>query len=314
MIDAAIFFANPAPGMTIKTRNRLIVLFIFGFPFMVLFGFLASQIVAPLAPIQPLPNPNGYDDFVKAAEMVSTNSWNYDSATLEQLRETTETNAAALALARAGLSNGCRVPLQFTLKASDNLQQLIGFRTLALAFAAEGKLAELENHPANAAQSYLDTIHLGNESARGGRLVEAMIGTAIESSGTSHLTNLVDRLDAKSCRETAATLEILDAQRQTWDEIMQQENDWSRRTFPGVKYEYVRLIEHKSLRAVHAAAERTFKQQQVRTRQLIIALAARAYELDKGKPPASLDDLVPDYLKTIPQDPLTDTNMIYSPK
>jgi competence protein ComGC len=46
---------------------------------------------------------------------------------------------------------------------------------------------------------------------------------------------------------------------------------------------------------------------------LIINLAARAYELDKGHRPASLNDLVPDYLKTIPQDPSTGKNMDYSP-
>jgi hypothetical protein len=46
----------------------------------------------------------------------------------------------------------------------------------------------------------------------------------------------------------------------------------------------------------------------------LINLAARAYELDKGKPPESLADLVPDYLKAVPQDPFTGTNMIYSPR
>ena len=45
----------------------------------------------------------------------------------------------------------------------------------------------------------------------------------------------------------------------------------------------------------------------------MLALAARAYELDKGHPPASAADLVPDYLKAIPQDPVTGTNLIYSP-
>jgi hypothetical protein len=47
---------------------------------------------------------------------------------------------------------------------------------------------------------------------------------------------------------------------------------------------------------------------------LITDLAARAYELDKGHLPANVADLVPDYLKAIPQDPFTDTNMIYSPR
>jgi hypothetical protein len=46
---------------------------------------------------------------------------------------------------------------------------------------------------------------------------------------------------------------------------------------------------------------------------LTLDLAARAYELDKGHPPANLTDLVPDYLKAVPQDPFTGANMIYSP-
>jgi competence protein ComGC len=45
----------------------------------------------------------------------------------------------------------------------------------------------------------------------------------------------------------------------------------------------------------------------------MVDFAVRAYELDKGHPPASLADLVPGYLKIIPQDPLTGTNMVYPP-
>jgi hypothetical protein len=301
--------------MTTKTRNRLMALCILAFPFVVLLGFLASQIASPLPPIQPLPNPNGYDDLVKAGEMVSTNSWNYDSANLEQLRETTAVNAEAVAHARTGLSNECRVPLQFSKTYEENhISDLVSVRMLAQAFATEGKRAEMENRPNDAAKSYLDAIHLGNESARGGVLIDQMVGMAMEIIGTSHLTNLVDQLDAKSCRETAATLETLDAQRQTWDEVMQQEHDWSHRTFPGIRNELARLMEHNSLEKTFQKAEQNFKEQQIKTRQLIISLAARAYELDKGHPPTSVAALVPDYLKASPQDPFTGTNMIYSPR
>jgi hypothetical protein len=44
---------------------------------------------------------------------------------------------------------------------------------------------------------------------------------------------------------------------------------------------------------------------------LLIQLAARAYELEKGERPKRLTDLVPAYLNTIPQDPLTGTNVAY---
>jgi len=53
--------------------------------------------------------------------------------------------------------------------------------------------------------------------------------------------------------------------------------------------------------------------QQTRSRALLIQLAARAYELEKGGRPKSLADLVPAHLKTIPQDPQSGTNMAYYP-
>ena len=128
---------------------------------------------------------------------------------------------------------------------SNHLDELAGFKRLARAFAREGRLAEMENRTGDAAKSYLDTIRLGNESARGGVLIDELVGIAIEAIGTSHLQKLVDQLDAKTCRETAAALETLDSQRQTWNEVMQQESDWSRRTFPGLRNELIRLMTRK---------------------------------------------------------------------
>jgi hypothetical protein len=314
MIDVHKIFANPPVNMTSKTRNRLLVALILAFPFMVALGFLIFQTLRPLPPPKPLPNPNGYDVLAKAGAMVSTNSWDYDKMNREQLRELVAANAAALTLARAGLSNECRVPVQFSeAYIKNHISELAGLKWLAQAFVVEGKLAELENRPGDAAKSYLDTVHASNESVRGGVLIDQLVGITMETLGTGALTNLVDQLDAKACRETATTLETLDGQRQTFAEVMQQENDWSHRTFPGIRYEFVRLMMRKSLLPAQAAGARKFGQQQTRTRQLFIALAARAYELDKGHRPASLADLVPDYLKAIPQDPLTGTNLTYTP-
>jgi hypothetical protein len=67
------------------------------------------------------------------------------------------------------------------------------------------------------------------------------------------------------------------------------------------------------LKNIDAACERKLNIQEQKTRQLLIALAARAYELDKGHPPTSTADLVPEYLKAVPQDPVSGTNMVYSP-
>ncbi|MGA2030095.1 MAG: hypothetical protein ABSG87_08490, partial [Verrucomicrobiota bacterium] len=224
--------------MTIQNRNRLVVIGILAFPFVLFLGFLFFMQTEPLPPIAPLPNPNGYDDLVKAAQMLPTEIPDYDQINQDELRAIVSANAGALSLVRSGLSNECRVPIQFSKTYMGNhFNDLAGLKRLAQAFTAEGKLAEMENRPNDAAKSYLDTIHFGNESAHGGVLIDELVGIAIEAIGTSRLTNLVDRLGAKSCRETAVALETLDAQRQTWNEVTQQEHAWSRRTFTAIRYE-----------------------------------------------------------------------------
>ena len=94
---------------------------------------------------------------------------------------------------------------------------------------------------------------------------------------------------------------------------MQQEAAWSRRTFPGLHYRFQAMMMANSLKKVFDKAGQKFAAQQLKTQQLIAQLAARAYELDKGKPPATLSDLVPDYLKAVPQDPLTGADVVYTP-
>lgn len=315
MVDGADNFAKLPHGMTTRTRNRLITVFILLFPFVLFTGFLIFRTSGPLPPILPLPNPNGYDDLVKAGQMVSSNSWNYEKMTTDQLRETVSANAAALALARTGLNQECRVPVEFSVPYINlHLAELAGLKRLAQAFVAEGRLAEGKGSFGEAAATYLDLLRLGDNATRGGILIDALVGVAIDNMGVASLQKITGQLDAKSCRKAAATLETLDTQRPFWADILQQEHAWSRRTFPGIRYELGRLVMFSTVRQARQKAGQKFAEQEKNTRQLTIDLAARAFELEKGHRPASPADLVPDYLKAIPQDPATGTNLVYSPR
>ena len=305
--------------MTRKTRNWLITLFILASPFLFFLGLLLFWNAEPLPPLAPLPNPNGYDDLVKAGKAIRWDVWAYGNANLERLPEFVLTNETTLALARSALSNQCAVPLQFTeAYRTNHIRDLIAFRSLAQALASEGKFAEMEHRFNDAAKSYLDTIHLGNEAVRGGVVMDEMIGIATRSLGLEQLQKIADRLDAKSCRETAATLELLEAQSPTWAEALQQNNAWSRRSFPGLRGQIVRLyyklVYYRAREQNYQRAVDIIKSTQKQEGQLLIDLATRAYELDKGHRPASLADLVPEYLKAIPQDPVTGTNLVYTPQ
>ncbi|MFZ0827399.1 MAG: hypothetical protein WAO02_08240 [Verrucomicrobiia bacterium] len=310
MVDAVDNFAKLPPGMTTRTRNRLITVFILLFPFVLFCGFLVSELNGPLPPIAPLPNPNGYDDLVKAGQRVSSNSWNFAQMTAEQLREIVSANAGSLALARTGLSQECRVPVQFSTRYIEgHFSELAGFKRLAQAFMAEGRQAENEGRFGAAAMTYLDLVRLGNDTARGGPLIDALVGVAVENLGVAGLQKISGQLEAKSCREAAATLEALDAQRQPWSDVLQQEHAWSLQTYPGIRYRLAELVMSSSARKAIQKAGQKFAEQERKTRQLTVDMAARAYELEKGHRPASPAELVPDYLKTIPQDPITGNNL-----
>ena len=316
MVDASRCFAKLPPGMTKKSRNRLLAILLIPTTVVVaVVGLLVFQELRPLPSIEPLPKSNSYLDLVRAGGMILPESWDYAVLDEAQLREIVSANAEALWVARASLSNECRVPLQFSPSDSDeaHLSDIADLKKLAQGFVVEAKFAETQRRFGDAAGSYLDVIRLGNQSVRGGVLIDALVGLAIENMGGTGLQKIIGRLDAKTCREAAIALETLDAQRQTWADISRQEQAWSHRTFPGLKYRWSELVMESSLKKARQLAEQKFYGQEKKTRQLTVALAARACELEKGRRPENAADLTPEYLKAVPKDPASGKNLVLPP-
>src|ERR1035438_8480104 len=171
----------------------------------------------PSPPRAPLPQPNGYDDFVKAGGMVTDNAFDYRTMSQEELRAFVTKNAEALKLVRTGLGHDCRMPLDYSATNPTNIRNLSIIKRLDFAVMAEGRLAELENRPADAAEAYLAVIRLGCAMSQGGLIIDSLVDIAIESIGTSGMQRLTLTLDAKQCREAAAVLESCDARRDSTD-------------------------------------------------------------------------------------------------
>ena len=120
-------------------------------------------------PSSPLPNPNGYDDLLKAGQSVTGKLDGLSDLDHDALRALVATNAEALQLLRLGLSRKCAVPTDATIAYFGSISgDLIGLKSLARLLAAEGRLAEMEGRPADAARSYVDAIRLGAGMSRGG--------------------------------------------------------------------------------------------------------------------------------------------------
>jgi len=264
-------------------------------------GALLLALRSPAQP-DPLPNPNGYDDLIKAGEALQ--DVDYSALQGVELRTVLSNNAAALKLARSGLGRDSRVPLEYKPE-SPQFQDLRFVKGLAQAFVAEGRLAEAESRPADAVQSYLTAMRVGQASTRGGVIIHALVGIAVEALGLVRLEKLAPTLDAKTARELAAALEQIDSQREPVQVTLQQEHDWARRTH-GLKAEILRLL--PSLRKVEQVFRNRADAQAKRIQGLMIGVAAQAYQLERGQPPANIGELVPAYLKSIPRDPSTQTN------
>ena len=277
---------------------------------MVLAGFACLLFTkSKPAPPPPLPNPNGYDDFVSAGQM-RTGQWvDYQTASEDEMRAYVMTNAAALAQVRIGLSRECRVPFDFALtNISGNLPEL---KTLAILLATEGRLAELENRPADAVHSYVDAIRLGNESSRGGFLIHRLVGLVPEGIGSIELVKLVPSLNCEQMRPLIADLEQVDAHGVTWEEVRQNERLYMHHQMRKSVNPLQWLVGWWQMRPAMRKAEAKHNRMVARRRLLTVELALRCYQQDQAGGPASLDQLVPKQLPRIPTDPFTGQPLIY---
>jgi hypothetical protein len=264
-------------------------------------------------PAPPLPNPNGYDDFVKAGSLIPANAGDYASLSPEGLRALVSANAEALRLVRTGLARPCVMPLQ---RAGTNvngiLLKLTGMKRVVQLLAAEGRLRESDNRLADAASSYLDAIRFGNESSRGGPLIARLVGVACESIGGSRLASLAPRLTPAEARPILDQLVKLDRDRVTWEEVLQSERRFARaqlRQYNPLAQIALRWASFRSKSMDKAGAKHDYVV--ARERLLAVELALQCYRSDRQRPPARLEELVPAYLPGVPQDPFSGLPLAY---
>ena len=268
-----------------------------------------------LAP--PLPSPNGYDDFVKAGTLLAFTAADYRRMPKEDLEAYVSTNQEPLRLVRLGLTRECQVPMDVSWEqVRTNWEGRSGVSRLTLLIAAEGRLAELEKRFSDAARAHLDNVRFGQRSATGGRIIDKFKGVAFETIGMMGLERIVDRLDtAEVVRECITTLETADARSTPASDYINRDRQWYRkatRSSDKIRAMWV----NKTLFPDRAADQALITKLHIadrRRRQLLLNLAARAYELERGKKPVRAEDLVPSVLRTLPKDPETGTNLVLNP-
>jgi len=266
-------------------------------------------------PTPPLPNPNGYDDFMKAAGLLTGDVSNASALDHDSLRALMSTNSESLRLLRLGLTRGCSLPTDSaTTNMSGLLSDLANSKSLVRLFEEEGRLAEMENRYGDAAHSYVDAIRFGNEISRGGFIINRLVGIACEAIGDNPLAKLVPKLKPDEARSVIAALEKIDASRVTWAEVRRNEDRFSRyqlsKGFNPITWVMTRLQGWRSIQRAKMRHNRVIAHE----RLLAVELALRCYEYEQGHAPSGLEQLVPSYIQRVPIDPFSDRPVIYRPQ
>lgn len=276
--------------------------------FIVLIAFITAKPETPYA----LPNPNGYDDLVKAGAAVANGAGEYQNLSLEELRFFVASHSEALALARTGLSRTCAVPVSLVLDDFSQMSyMLMGQKRLAQLLVAEGRLAELEDRPAEAARSYLDAVRLGQEISRGGFVINRLVGIACSAIGMAPLGRLAPKLDCEPLKPIAAELETIDHAGVTWDEVWAAEKAYMRNEVRKQPISLVWFTQWKEARTSIRLGRAKHDESAARIRLLAAELALRCYTAESGKPPTALAELIPDHLRAAPVDPFSERPLIY---
>lgn len=199
----------------------------------------------------PLPNPNGYDDFVEAGQSVKGDLRDDSSATTNDLKLFLVRNEDALQRLQKGLNGECRVPLDASPGAATSavrFERLSSLKSGASLLTAQGRLAELEGRKTDAAIAYLQTVRLGCAVTRGGVIIDAQVGLAIQGKGLARLESLLKQCVGPEAAALAKSLEGLTSSCEPVTEILEREGAWARKTF-GYRWRFIRILRPSLLKA-----------------------------------------------------------------
>lgn len=267
------------------------------------------------APIQ-LPNPNGYDDLIKAGQMIVGDmpdcNWSQpDDECLEGMRNYVKANGEALKRARLGLNRESRIPLVFTASYfSQHLPELALIKRLAQMLNAEGQVAEEDGRIDDAIRSYLDTARL-HEKFRGGVMIDELVGVAVEAIGVGSLRKLTDQMTTAQRRDLIEKLARLYVNRDSREAMMENEKRF-RNTY-GLREQLTYLLMFSMRRQSERKFQTKLDFSRARLGLFLVDLALRNFESENGRPPKMLQELVPKYLPFLPKDDFSGKDFIYLP-
>lgn len=197
---------------------------------------------------------------------------------------------------------------------SDSLVSVQTCRSIGRGLQAQAVLVEKTN-PDQAAEYHLGIIQLGDILEHEGLLIHGLVGMPIENSGQWGLVPLRSKVSSGEMRKLLVELQRIDEQRESTEVVMERDDLWRDMNERWGYRLYTVFVPRNANSSLQDAGYMQYQMSRERTcccsRLLITDLAIRAYKADRGAFPDNLTELVPSYLKQIPNDLYTDQPPIY---
>ncbi|MBN1908955.1 MAG: hypothetical protein JW818_04380, partial [Pirellulales bacterium] len=282
----------------------------------------AVLVYRPAIPDAPAFEPNGYDKLITLGEEFygdfgpgNPHQSAEEKLNAEQLKLFVAKHGDVFVRAHEVLSHECRVPLEYTREYA--IADVVSMSTshahgLASGLLAKARLEFLNGEHGRSMDHCLDTIQLGQAVGRGGLPMDWIMGRLIEIRALNRL-----HIEARSFlparrRELLRELKSYEQSGDTLAEAMHREYVLANRAF-GWYGRLTWLIKNWNERSGPRSwiSEKRAKHLEVPYCLLPIELALANYISDHGRYPESLDDLVPNYLTEVPEDPFNDGPPVY---
>ncbi|HEX7375470.1 MAG TPA: hypothetical protein VF278_00080 [Pirellulales bacterium] len=265
---------------------------------------------API-PVEPLPEPNGYDEVLRIAASLAAppprsagGVAGDPEAWIEQHR------SEQFARLHAALRHPSGVPIQYAL-GYHNLSPIQSLRQLSRDLYAEAARQQLAAKTSDVQKTYLDIVELGLVAARGGFIADRLVGTAITGLGVEGLGRIRDELPLNERRALIVALQTNDAAWEPLVKLRDREYAVIDKTLGWVSRIPFALSEDFSPEAGFQRLEQSDHTRSAMIRLLVCHLAIGLYQAERGCPPGKLENLVPDYLHRVPEDPFSGKPLIY---
>jgi len=300
------------------TRTKNLALMLVSVAMLLVAGsWLVLRLVNPPFVPQPLPVPNGYDDILRAAEMIGPGTQFYDEMNPEKLAAIVAMNKPAMVLAHDALEKESAVPLDWS--ADDTWLAKVHFprtgkpRRVARAFAAAALVAHRNGERQAAIDFGSDNIRLGQAITKGGLLVDWQVGHAIYGLGLQVLRDEIGSLSRRDCESLLQQVGTQETSFDSLNDIIERELAFYHATHSAIESFIIRSVQNRQLKLTRKQMEETDAIYSVTKEILLTHLAIRLFQLDENRLPNSLDELVPKYLPAVPQDPFFSGPLIYRP-